>query len=258
MRKNLICLLILSVVMLSCGPGKTVSKSGVSKDMSLKKVHKAYLKNAPRFKTINARLRGTYDNGRSSQSVNLTLRMQKDEVIWISAKKIGIPLAKLMITPDSVRFYEKINGVYFDGDFSLLTQWLGVPLDFEKVQNLLTGRLLYEPGETGFHMGDASEGYLLVSDTDTDAVEKSALLDPYLFHVLEEMLLDKRQNRRLQVTYPSYKEEKGIYFPDKIDIIVQKKEKQTGIHLGYRSLEFNKPVSFPFEIPKGYQEIEIK
>ena len=41
-------------------------------------------------------------------------------------------MAKALITPTKVSYYEKINNTYFEGDFSLLSNWLGTDLDFQK------------------------------------------------------------------------------------------------------------------------------
>ena len=46
--------------------------------------------------------------------------------------------------------------------------------------------------------------------------------------------------------------------PKGITIIANEKESTTKINIDYRSLEFNQPVSFPFEIPSGYKEITIE
>ena len=48
-------------------------------------------------------------------------------------------MAKALITPSKVSYYEKINNTYFEGDFSMLSNWLGTDLNFNKVQNLLIG-----------------------------------------------------------------------------------------------------------------------
>ena len=51
-------------------------------------------------------------------------------------------MAKAMITPTKVSYYEKINNTYFEGDFSMLSNWLGTDLDFNKVQNLFLGKAI--------------------------------------------------------------------------------------------------------------------
>jgi hypothetical protein len=58
----------------------------------------------------------------------------------VSIRFLGITMAKTLITPNKVKYYEKINGKYFEGDFTTLSRWLGTELDYQKVQNLLLGQ----------------------------------------------------------------------------------------------------------------------
>ncbi len=66
--------------------------------------------------------------------------MEKDKVIWLSAT---LGLARLMITPEKVQFYNKIDNEFFDGDYKLLSDFVGVELDFYKVQNILLGQTIF-------------------------------------------------------------------------------------------------------------------
>src|SRR5690606_23553596 len=86
------------------------------------------------FETMSGRIKIDYSDGESSQGVTVSLRMKKDEVIWLSAP---LSVVKIMITPSKVQFYNKLDNTYFDGDFSYLEKLLGTELDFQMVQNLL-------------------------------------------------------------------------------------------------------------------------
>lgn len=58
----------------------------------------------------------------------------------VSIRFLGITMAKALITPKEVKYYEKINGTYFEGDYASLSEWLGTDLDFNKIQNMLLGQ----------------------------------------------------------------------------------------------------------------------
>src|SRR5690625_3983346 len=132
-QRSLILIFILSFAAVSCGSKKSATEKIVLKNATANKVIKHYHRTEPHFETIVAGLRGTNDDGYGEESISLSLRMEKDKVIWVSAKFAGlIPMAKLMVTPDRVQFYEKVNRQYFDGDFSLLSKWLGTEIDFQK------------------------------------------------------------------------------------------------------------------------------
>src|SRR5690606_14237698 len=85
-----------------------------------------------------------YETEDRSQSITVSLRMEKDKIIWVKASILGITIAKVLITPDSVGYYETIGKTYFEGDFTLLGEWLGTPINFQQAQNLLLGQSIFD------------------------------------------------------------------------------------------------------------------
>ena len=127
--------IILIIGFTGCKSTKSLTSAGeLDAGLSAKQIIKETEKQVTRFKTLQARVRIDYKDGDKSNGTTVTLRIEKDKVIWMSAP-LGI--ARVMITPERVSFYDKLNNHYFDGDFSLLSDFLGTELDFEKVQNLL-------------------------------------------------------------------------------------------------------------------------
>lgn len=258
--KNLIkyaSFLILFGFLLSCGSSESLTTSSGEK-LSAKSLIKKHEKAEADFKTMYAKLRGSYQTEDETQSIGVSMRMEKDKAIWLSAKLAGIiPLAKVYITPKRVQYYEKINGTYFDGDFSLLSKWLGTDLDFEKVQNLLLGQSIYPLEKTGFSFSNSPNGYQLKAETEENGLLKQFLLDPESFKIKGTQLRKETENKSVTLTYPAYKSVKKQLFPKEIDIIVNQAAKSTRINIMYRSVELDVPVEFPFKIPNGYEEIEL-
>ena len=133
--------IVLVVVVSSCKATKVVSGGAVDDRLSAKSVIKAHYQNETNFKTLNGKVKIGYSDGEYSQNVSVSLRMEKDKAIWMSAP-LGI--VKAYITPDRVSFYNKLENEYFDGDFSYLSDLLGTEVDFSIVQNLLTGQAIVD------------------------------------------------------------------------------------------------------------------
>jgi LytS/YehU family sensor histidine kinase len=138
MIKHLKYILILSLLITSCKSKKVTTNTAV-KAMSTKKIIKNHYENSFSKNTINARLRARYRDEKSSQTITIKLRMEKDKAIWMSGTLLGIPLAKVLITPSKVSYYEKVKKTYFEGDFSLLSKFLGIEVDFEPNFNKVLG-----------------------------------------------------------------------------------------------------------------------
>ncbi|MEX0314682.1 MAG: DUF4292 domain-containing protein, partial [Allomuricauda sp.] len=129
-------LLLVLLIFGACKSTKSITGGEIDSRLSAKRIIENHYSNQTDFKTLSGRVKIDYSNGKSEQGVNVSLRMEKDKVIWISAP-LGV--VKAHITPKRVSFYNKLQNEYFDGDFSYLSELLGTELDFDKVQSLLLG-----------------------------------------------------------------------------------------------------------------------
>ena len=127
--KHIYKILILLLVVSSCKSKREVTDANAIKNISTKKIINNHYSNNFNKKTIYARLNAKYRDKKTSATVSIKLRLEKDKTIWMSATKFGLPIAKVKITPKRVMYYEKLQRTYFDGDFSLLSKWLGTDLD---------------------------------------------------------------------------------------------------------------------------------
>lgn len=255
MIKKIILLLSLCLVITSCGSKK---KALNIEDKAAAKVIASHYGSEPDFETLSSRVKLHYEDSDRSQSVTVSYRMKKDSAIWISAQLLGFPLAKALITKNRVSYYEKIGKTYFDGDYSLVSKWLGTPLNFEKLQNLLMGQAIYDLREDSYKLTESSQGYQLVPSNELLAIKKMFLLDPKNFRASAQQLNQAKENRSVTVTYSSYQNVNGKTFPEDIKIIANESGKSTNIDLTFKQVELNERLTFPFEIPSGYDEIEIE
>ncbi|NJN50355.1 MAG: DUF4292 domain-containing protein [Polaribacter sp.] len=105
-------------------------------ETSVKKVIKKHEAAFFNQKTLDAKYKVNFDNGKTAQSINVQLQIIKDEVILIKGTKL-ISVFKAKITKDSVSYYSPLARHYFKGDFSLIKDFIGVEINFEQLQNLL-------------------------------------------------------------------------------------------------------------------------
>ncbi len=248
------------IFILSISACKTTKITNTSENMSFssKKVIKNHYKNAFDKKTINAKLKIKYKGKSSLPSVTGSLRLRKDETIWISLTKLGFPVAKVLITPNKVSFYEKINRTYFDGDFTLLSNFLGTELNFQKVQDLLLGQSLLDLKSESFDITVSDKNYLLKPKVGNPLFDIFFLINPINFKVNSQQLNQKDENNTLVINYANYERIDNEFFPREIHIIASDIKNTSTIDVDYKSVEFNKRVSFPFEIPKNYEKMALK
>jgi hypothetical protein len=239
----------------SCKTKSAVTGS-TTRTMSVNKVIKRHYANDFNKETISAKLRVKYKGKSNLPSVTASLRLQKDTTIWISLSKLGFPIGKALITNNKVSYYEKINRTYFEGDFTLLSNWLGTDLDFKKVQNLLLGQAILNLKD------DKYESTLNDNVFDLTPKKANALFD-ILFsinstHFKVNKQLVQQDGKTLTVGYHNYEKIDGVTFPKKVQITALDGKYITTVDVDYRSVEFNKSLRFPFTIPNGYKEIVLK
>jgi len=248
--------LILVLVVISCKSSKsTIENSVAIKSISVKKVSKKYLQNRFHKNTVEARLKVAYQDVTNKQNLSVTLRIDKDEVIWLNATYIGVIVARVKITPSSVSYYEKINKTYFTGSFEFLKNILGTDVNFTQLQNLLLGQAIFDLNGQEYKAVVDNNAHLLLP------VEQKALFDvlfwinPIHFKLDRQELNSRLKNQTLKVVYKKYTTIDDETFPKNIEIRAKENDRFTNIDIEYRSVIFNKVFSTPFKVPNGYKQI---
>lgn len=248
---------ILMLFAFSCKSTKSVIESGEASDkLSAKQVIRQHLKQDADFKTLKARVRIDITQNDKEQGANFTLRIEKDKVIWLSESILG--MARLMITPDKVRFYNKIDNEYFDGDYKLLSDVVGIDLDFKKVQNIFLGQAIYDLKDEPHQVSISGNSYALQPEDQNALIELFYLINPSHFKMDSLQLFQQLKRRMLQIDYATYQEVKKQILPQNIRIIAVEDADEVSITMEFKSVSLNEDVRFPFNIPAGYKEIEIK
>lgn len=249
-------LLLILGLSVGCRSTKTLTSSAViEKGMTAKQIIRETTKQEVRFKTLQAKVRIDYTEGSTGNGTTVTLRMEKDKAIWMSAP-LGI--ARVMITQDSVKFYDKLNNQFFNGDFSLLTRLLGTDIDFEKIQNILLGEPIFDLKADTYVTAANDESYVLHPKDQRALFELFFLINPGFFKLDSQQLYQPLEKRMLQIDYKKYQEVSKQIFPENIRIIAVEKNDEIIIDLDFKSIQLNGEIRFPFNIPSGYKEIELE
>lgn len=249
-------LFLLISLCFSCTSVKSIIASGeVNAKLSAKQIIKENTKHVAEFNTLQSKVKIDYTDNKTSKGVTVNLRIEKDKIIWISAP-LGV--ARTMITPQKVRFYDKWNNQYFDGNYTLLSNLLGVDLDFYKVQNLLLGNAIFnlknEPYKTSTH----DKSYVLQPKQQNALLELFFLVNPGHFKMDSQQLFQQIKRRMLQIDYSAYQDINKQILPKNIRITAVENSEEVNIDMELKSVSLNNELRFPFKIPSGFQEIIIK
>ena len=245
----------LIVFLIGCKSKQSVATAAANDNIEVTKIINGHYKNEHDFSTLNIRANAKYEDEKQSHSMNADIRIKKNEIIWINIKFLGIPMAKAMITPTKVSYYEKINNTYFEGDFSMLSNWLGTDLDFSKVQNLFLGKAIDDLTKDKW-VSEVVEKMFKLSLPNSSDIAKEFYFEGANYLLKKETITQASKNRNLEIRYPSFKEEKGMFLPNEINIKAEQKNKVT-IDIEYKNTTFNENLSYPYSVPSGYTAVEI-
>ncbi|MFB3386164.1 DUF4292 domain-containing protein [Flavobacterium sp. LAR06] len=257
--KKYIALVLLSVFVISC-KSKAVAVQNTDKTVEAPKEDKKaiakHYDNKLDFKTLNIKASAKYEDEKQSQNVTADIKIERDKQILVSVRFLGITMAKALITPTTVSYYEKIKGTYYEGDFTSLSKWLGTELDYSKVQNLLVGEAL-DDLRKGKYTQTIVENLFRLEDEKEAKIKKAFYLDSEKYLIQKEEISQPAENRMLAIKYSDSKTfDQGI-LPTKIEINAVQPKGKTDINLEYNNITFNEELSFPYSVPSGYKKVII-
>jgi hypothetical protein len=258
-KTKFLCKTLLAIGLLlafACKSTKRIAASGtLDSKLTSKQLIREHYKSEAKFKTLQARVKVAYEQGDASHAYNINLRIEKDKTIWISAT-LGI--VRVKITPTKVSYYNKLDNTYFDGDFSLISDFLGTSVDFEKVQNILLGNALFNLKDDTYKAGIHEGSYLLSPKNQNQLFEIFYLLNPTHFKMDSQQLAQPLEHRMLEIDYKNYQEVDRQILPQSVQVIAVDNNEETNINMEFKSVTLNADLRFPFRIPNGFEEIVIK
>lgn len=205
-----------------------------------------------------------------TQSFKANIRIQKDSAIWISITPLlGIEVARVLITQDTVKVINRLAKEYFIGDFSYLHERFNIDLEYEVIQSILVGNSIpFETGEgtrftkdkSDYYLGNMKKRKARKVDDNPQKVERrdeqvvSLWIDQANFKLSKFLLSDLSADRFLLGEYASYEEVESQLFPKKLNFQFQSNE-ATYIEIDYSRVYLNKSLNFSFNISSKYEQV---
>ncbi|MCD4746309.1 MAG: DUF4292 domain-containing protein [Bacteroidales bacterium] len=266
---NIISLLLFLIISFSCKSTRHIVKEPL-KEYGADYLFEQLKKNELKFDWFSAKFTIDYINDKKKTSFNGQVRMQKDSVIWVSfSPALGIEIARLLITNDSIKFLNRINNTYFLGDYNFVNDFLNTNIDYDILQSIILGNdfSYYENGK--FRATYDSKEYHLVTAgrrklkkyvrTGLDAERifiQNIFLNPENFKITRIKIKEiKKENKKLEATYSDFKDIDSQIFPNHIDYDLTA-ENPIKISIDYSKISINKALKLPFRIPAKYTRIQ--
>jgi hypothetical protein len=286
-------ILLLSLSSCSKKRGSALLEGPANPGVIIAKMQEAELN----YEWLSAKLSTELLTTDKKQSFKANLRMRKDSIIWLSiSPALGIEVARVILTPDSLKVIDKWNDTYYLGNYSLIESKMAITFDFKLLQDMIVGNpVLFD--ETEKFKGSKDDGAYLLTSKSSSKVRRAAELlntgdtgnqDSLIidenahteilerFNEDEEALTLKRywvrsedaklmrciitdllNLRSIEAEYSGFTALESQLIPTSVEYAFTDRNSGTTMTMDYSRIKLNDITTFPFSIPEKFKPMEL-
>ncbi|WP_461630762.1 DUF4292 domain-containing protein [Labilibaculum euxinus] len=271
-------IVIIALFQFSC---KSFYELGVekAKPISDNRLYNGLIDSSLNYKSIYVkRFSASFSVDGISKSFKGSIKIEKDSVIWIDiTASVGIPVARLLITPDSVKMIDRIKKTYFIDNFEFLSDKLNMDLDFYSFQSILTNSIFRVDNEEkekafirSFDGKIIDNKYVFISDKarkidrklKKDKLEKlnrfnyqRVDIDPSLMRITDILVKEFDAARDITIKYRDFTVFESRKFPQRLAFEVKDPKHLLSCNIKFNKVTFSEDLRFSFTIPDKYDRI---
>jgi outer membrane biogenesis lipoprotein LolB len=253
------CCLLLIVATNSCKSKKVVSTKPVETKLPqqgptpTEVVLNTVDANTNNFSFYQSRAKVNYKDDKQKVELDVNLIMEKDQYIWMSVTAVlGIEVARIMITQDSVKILDRLHRKYIAADFDYIQRMSNVPLKLNNLQNLIVGNTVFN-NSVQKSVVDTILGALSVSTLIN--TQKQTTFYNTNYKVNRTLIAEQNQSRQLNITYPTYATFDQNVYPSALNINIRA-EKNIECTFELSNFVFTKKRETQFTVPSGYEVVK--
>ncbi len=201
------------------------------------------------FNTLDAKLKLSLDQGKK-MSAKATLRMKKNESVWMSVSYFGLEVARMKMDKEKISILDKVNKKHYTLEYESWNRKYGTEFSISHFQKLLLG----QPVEFINRQFDWSQNK---SITNVNNQESSKDLY-WLFYQIEQSTLINQtistKDQQLKCLYSIKRINKIMPENVKVDLNMDTKIK---INILTNKVELNKSIKMPFKVSSKYETVVL-
>jgi hypothetical protein len=259
-------ILTLGTILFSCRstkelPGPSVKTNALSVDELLKNIEQ----NSFQYEDFSIRrVNCQYSDEKGKTSFTANLKVRKNQYILVSLTKLNIPVGRVLLTPDSVKYVNYLNQNYFKGNYDHFSKLLKVNLSFETIQSIIgnDANAIVEKinsADNELKVDTNPSEYILqnLNRKNPNARRYKFSFLPVTFSLARILIDDNEDNRRLKVEFGEFQPIGEKNYPGLVDLTFASPNGKVDLNLRYSGFSTEKIESFNFSIPSDYQKINV-
>jgi len=283
----LIVFLLIAIGFSSCKTSSEIATTNL-KPIGTARLLKNIEENSLVYESLSiSRINAQFLGNQSKTSFRISLKAIKDKQILGSITKLNIPVGRVLLTPDSVIYVNYIDRNYFVDDYTFLSNFLNIDLDFFTIQSIISNSAFsYRNDEKdkdfrAFSTSVESGMYVLQSEKERkmykmDEKEKTGKIErrlkrlddnalilqkmsfnPTNFALVKLLIEDKTNNRKMEMIFDEFVKIMDKDYPGAIDMSFNSESDNIVLKLRMNGFSTEKLDSLNLEIPEKYQQIKV-
>lgn len=273
------------LAMASCRAPKTLTVEKL-RPVSSNKLIRSIEENAFDYSSLDIkRIACQYETPDNKTSFRASLKWEQDNYIFMTVSKMNIPVARMLLSPDSVKMVNFLEKNYFLGDYAFLEKFISADIDFDVVQSIITNDVFSyrdDPKDNDFRefvsytdsgmyvlqslknrkLGkiqrkgkeDKIDRYLKKLDEE-DFIVQYLYVDPKTFKVRKIILDDPLNSRKVKVDFDDFVPVEKQLYPGSIDVHFISPENDLKMKLKLSKFSTENDPDINFNIPEKYKRV---
>ncbi len=218
------------------------------------------------FDFFSARYSGTAHFEGVDYSISGNIRIKNDSAVFISvAPFLGIEVARLLVTPDSVKMINRLDNSYFEGNIRVLSNMLNTYVDFYMLQALLVGNDFRHFSNNDLKISNDRDRILLQGGsrkllsegTGNVSFQHNLWLNSDNYRIEESLLYEPLTRRSLRAVYNNNSRINGQWVPREVSIIFTEPGSRATMNIRYSRTTIDQPQTISFSIPNTYTPLSF-
>ena len=269
----------------SCSTSRRMA-SYEAKPMSTSRIVRKVERETPSFKSYESkRLSINYSDNEGRSNFSGQFKINHDKCSIITLRKMNLPIARALISPDSLLLVNYFDKNYVRDNISSLQQVFGIDIEYAMLQALLTADigLLFNNSmfdkdlesviddnqyridsklnsriDKALDKGDDRKLERFMQRMDaSEFTTYSAWIDPQQFVIRKLTFNDIKHDTKLTVNYDDYKRVGRSFFPQKIEIEYVTPVQNMTLDVKLSKVAVNKVKDFSFNVPEKYDRFHF-
>lgn len=286
-RWPVVLIFLVAIWFSSCKSTREIS-TVAAKPISTAKLLKNVEENSFDYKSFSIkRINCQFSSNKSKAAFKVSLKAIKDKEILVAISKLNIPVGRVLLTPDSVKYVNYIDRNYFVDDYNYLSDFLNIDLDFASIQSIISNNAFSYRNDAKnkdfktFESFIEAGMYVLQSEKEkkifkmdekgrTGKIERrlkrlddNALIlqkmyfNPSNFTLNKLLIVDKTNERKMEMDFDEFIKVENRDYPGYISMSFISEAEEVNLKIRMSGFSTEKLTSLSFNIPEKYVQIEV-